>query len=114
MKHYIQIEIPKPPVGATDYNPRYSLGFEKREGENISVWDCDKWNLIDSKIGRSGSYPILENESNKGSVSEDKELQKILEEAAEQLDPSYAWYDQKERRELANRLRKKSAEIFDC
>lgn len=51
--------------------------------------------------------------SKKQSVSEDKDLQKLLEEAAEQLDPSYAWYDQKERRELANRLRKKSAEIFD-
>lgn len=51
--------------------------------------------------------------SKKQSVSEDKDLQKLLEEAADQLDPSYAWYDQKERRELANRLRNKSAEIFD-
>ena len=59
MKHYIKIETPKPPVGATHYNPHYSIGFEKREGNTVSVWHDDKWNPIDSKVGRSGSHPII-------------------------------------------------------
>lgn len=61
MKHYIQIETPKPPFGATHYNPRYSLAFEKWECGNVSVWNDGKWLPVDSKIGRSGSHPIIFN-----------------------------------------------------
>jgi hypothetical protein len=51
--------------------------------------------------------------NNKKSILEDEAFRKLLEEVADQLDPSYTWYDEKERRELAKRLRSKSAELFD-
>ena len=60
MKHYIQIETPKPPEGATHYNPRLSLCFEKHEGGNIFVWSDNKWYpLSRPELGRRGSCPII-------------------------------------------------------
>lgn len=60
MKHYIVIETPPPPIGATHYNPRLSLAFEKHVDGQIYVWTGSDWNRLNKpEMGRGGSYPIV-------------------------------------------------------
>lgn len=64
MKHYIQIEVPEPPKGATHYNPRYSLPFEKKEAGELFIWIDRKkeWDRVEGDVHRKGGSPILTSE----------------------------------------------------